>query len=272
MKIKITMFELGYTSDLDLKRVAKFINSSKAFSAVVDESIQNIGSPDLQNIGYSVAHLSKFFRAIEDRDHLQFGIVSAPIELNYFSHTIGHSDIIVSLYLSDELCDKADITKEQYIAYTILRQGMWALYSTAEETQDKNTLFHNETRGCLFDYCWHKPDILAGLQKCSIDDICKGKLAGANIPQSVVRDIEKLLERIRQPTLLSSFVSGLHRPIFSFVFGGLVISVLVNIFSTIILDDSNNPRGYYVLGALLSVALLMVVGNYIWMLSKGKRG
>jgi len=268
--VKVIIFKLGYTADLDLNRVAKFINSSKTIRITVGEPLQNIGSPDLYRIGYSIAHLSRLFPTEEERDSLRFGIISAPLELNYFSHTFDYNNIVISLHLSDEVCERAEVTKEQYVAYTILRQGMWAIYGKAKGTLDKSILFHNDTRGCLFDYCWNKLDIVAGLHCCWIDDICRGNMVEANISYSLIKDIENLLGKIRTPTLLDSFISALKRPFFSFIFGGVVIGALVNILSTVVLNGSNNPHDYYVLGSLLSLALLMITGNYIWMLNKRK--
>ena len=215
--LSVDLFLLGYVWDVDLKTVARLLSgSSKVISTNVKDPIRNIGEPDLYGMGYSFSRLFRLFPTA-DKGTFRVGITAAPIEDNFFTKYQMTNSILVTLFQADEFCEKSGRTKEEYLAYMILCQLLWAQYKTRKPSADYNDLFHEATRGCLFDFCHNKPDIVIGLRVCQIDPMCKGKLVEANVPESLVGEAERILSCIRTPSFPKTFQMGLQNSLFSFI-------------------------------------------------------
>ena len=65
-------------------------------------------------------------------------------------------------------------------------------------------------------------------------------------------------------------MTGLKNPIFSFLFGGISIGIFINVLTTVALEKIGSASKYYVVVALLSIIIILVVGNYIWILYRNK--
>jgi hypothetical protein len=112
---------------------------------------------------------------------------------------------------------------------------------------------------------------VVGLQACLIDPICKGKLVEANVPESLVNQAERVLNRIRTPTFLKSLEKGLQKPLFSFLLGGLLFGLVINVLSSLALGDFDSPSDYYVVAILLLLMFLLILGNYLQMRMSSKK-
>jgi hypothetical protein len=269
--VTLRLFALGYVWDVDLKQVAKLLNSSThVIKAEIEDSIRNIGEPDLYGMGYSYLCLFGVFPQ-SAKNTVRVGITTAPIENNFFTKTNGVDAILVSIFQIDEFCEKSGRTKEEYLTHTILCQVLWIQYKARKTSADYGDLFHEATRGCIFDFCYNKADIVVGLRTCQIDPMCKGKLVEANVPESLVSDAELILERLRTPTFLKALQMGLQNPAFSFLLGGLVFGLVVNVLSSLALGEFDSVSDYYIVALLLLLAIALITGNYIRVLTASKR-
>jgi len=264
--LEIYVFKLGYVGGVDLYRVARLVNAPQnIIRLIVGDAVRNIGEPNLGGIIYSKAQLFNLFPVV-DIKAIRVGITIAPLEGNFYTHTQSTNAILISLFQTDELCEKAKRTKEEYIAQTALTELLWLQYKSRKSNSHFSDLFHQDTRGCIFDFVAHKPDKIHKLKIGQIDPICKGKLVEANVPESVVTAVERIIKRIQRPSFIGSLIQGLSKPLFSFVFGGVFIGLIINTLSSLALGEFDSIRDYFIVGFLFLLAIALAVGNYIWML------
>ena len=262
--LEIRLFGLGYIGDVNLNKVADLINvSPRVMQASVEDAIPNIGSPDIYGIGYSDARLISLYPAAR-KGTIRVGIILTPIQENFYTRSFYPDAIILSLFQSEELCEKAGRTPEEYIAISLLLMHvLWLEFKARRLDAEYEDLLHTDTRGCLFDFAIHKPDKIHKLRTGQICLRCKAKLAEANVPASLIENAEKMFERIRKPSLLTSLATGLRNPIFSFVLGGIVLGAIINVVSSFALGELDTISDYYVLLGLLGLAVIMVTVHHV---------
>ncbi len=264
--LEIYTFKLGYVGDVDLNQVARLVNiTPNIVHLTAGDSVPNIGEPNLYGFGYSRAHLFGLFPPA-DKGVIRVGITIAPVEDNFYTLTHGLDSIVVTLFQVEEICDKARRTKEEYIAQTIVTEVLWLQYKAQKSNSHFTDLFHQDTRGCIFDFVAYKPDKVHKLRSGRIDPMCKGKLVEANVPESIVRTVEQIIARIHRPTFFRSLAIGLQSPLFSLVFGGLLFGLIINLVSSLIVGEFGPASAYYIIAILVFLTLSLAVGNYIRMI------
>jgi hypothetical protein len=246
MIIKVAVFPLGYLWDFDLNKVVNNLNrASKRFETGIESPVRNIGNADLFGFGYSFKRLFSLFPQ-QTEYVIQIGITAVPIENNYYGYyEEGTNKIICTLFEMDEVCERAYTTREKYVSQAILTAILWNQYHNSQPDSDYMDLFHDDTRGCLFDFCGNKLDLVTGLRAKRIDSICRGKLIEGNVSEYLVEDVEEALNRMKTPSFWQSLHEGMKIPLFSFLLGGLIFGLLINVTSSLILGDFNSSTDYY---------------------------
>jgi hypothetical protein len=272
MTIKVAVFPIGYLWDFDLNQVVTNLNKiSKRFEVIIEPPVRNIGNADLYGFGYSFKRLFSLFPKRNDF-LIQIGITAVPIENNYYGYyEEGTNKIIGTLFEMDEVLERAGTTREEYVSQTILTAILWHQYHDNLSDSEYMNLFHDDTRGCLFDFCGNKLDLAIGLRAKRIDSICRGKLIEGNVSEYLVEDIEEALNRMKTPSFWQSIEEGLKIPIFSFVLGGLILGLFINVISSLLLGDFNTASDYYAIIILPSIAVILIIANYIRILLKSKK-
>jgi hypothetical protein len=266
-QIKIFIFKLGYVYGVDLNKVAQVMNvSSKTLHVSVGDPTRNIGSPDIGDVAYS-DRIFRIFPKVQDGT-IRVGIISMPIMNNYFSRVNGSNSILISLHQSDELCQKSGKTKEAYIAQGILARVLGLMYLDSFPKQD---LYHDDTRGCIFDFCARKTEKVHKLRENMIDPICSGKLIEANVPESVLKTADKILQRLRKPSFMDILQDSFQKPLFSFIVGGLLVGVIVNASSSLILGEFDSSSDFIMSSILIGVAITIILVNYFITLKNLKK-
>jgi hypothetical protein len=269
--LKVYLFRLGYVGGVDFRRIANLVNRSQnVIEVTVGDAVPNIGDPDLYDIAYSRTHLCNLFPSIPGMD-LRVGVTMAPLEGNFYTLTHDIDMIIITLFQTDEVSERAGRTMEEYIAQTMATELLWLQYKAQKPGSHFSDLFHQDTRGCIFDFVTAKPEKVHKLRSGRIDPMCQGKLVEANVPGSVVRAVGQIIERIQKPSLLESLAQGLQRPLFSLVFGSLVGGLAINTLSSLALGDFDSISDYYVVGFLVLLIVGLAIGNYIRTLRNSSR-
>jgi len=272
MKIKVAVFPLGYLWDFDLDKVVGNLNKlSKNFEVAIESPVRNIGNADLYGFGYSFDRLFSLFPKLSV-DTIQIGITAVPIENNYYGYYEEETNkIICTLFEMDEVCEKAFVTREDYVSQAILTAILWNQYNKRQPHSEYMDIFHDDVRGCLFDFCGNKLDLVTGLKAKRIDPICRGRLIEANVSETVVEEVEEALNKMRTPSFLQSIEEGMKSPFFSFMLGGLVLGLLINVTSSLLLGDFDSSTDYYAVIILPTIALILVITNYVRVLRRSKK-
>ena len=154
-RLEMYIFKLGYVYDVNLQKVAKLLNiSQQTLYVTVGDPVRNIGTPDdMGGFAYS-DNIFALFPQVRNGT-IRVGITSSPIQNNFFSRVKGNNSVIISLSQCDELCQRAGKTKEEYIAQGIVTRLLWLLF---RDTFPDKDIYHDDTRGCIFDFCAQKQE------------------------------------------------------------------------------------------------------------------
>jgi hypothetical protein len=141
---------------------------------------------------YSWDLLDLFLRREKERiaAHYLFGIVAEPIEHNYFSHAQrkeGFCCITTSDW--DYLCR---LPVHSYVAYSIVRNLVGMLIGKSHR--------HEDTRGCIYDFCRRKSDYSFKIRTADICPECLDFLKALLEPETL-ETIVALLEKVRLAAL-----------------------------------------------------------------------
>jgi hypothetical protein len=260
----VRFFELGYTGNVDLRRVCRLINRpQKIIQASVGSRVEPIGEPDISGIGYSGKKLFKLFPDAPEFAVL-VGVILAPIEGNYFSMTQKPSKVVLSLFETQEVYERADQSIEGYLAQSALSEFLQLQYMNARPGATWEDLVHNEVRGSIFDFVPSKLDKAHKLRSGSIDTESRDKLISAGVSTDTLNAVEFALKRIQTPSLVKTFTTSLQRPVFSLIIGGLVGGMLVNLLSAGITGVVSG-RTEYAIGILAVLAIIIATGNW-WLI------
>ena len=262
--LNIEIFELGSVHNIDFTIITKMINiSKKDLKTIIKKPILDIGDADLSDIGYSDSKLfSKFPK--NNSNNILVGITSRPLEDNYYTRTDSNNNfILITLHETDELIEKTGATREDVIVVNLL--------SVILSLQYKGDPYHDETRGCIFDFCRNKIDMVHQLKFLRIEDDCREELIKGGVSKKDIEIVEKILNKIKNPSLLRSVVISLKNPIFNFFLGGVIFGLVINVLSTLILGDFNSLMDYYLLIILAVLIICLFVGNYFYLKIKTKK-
>jgi Ca-activated chloride channel family protein len=108
---------------------------------------------------------------------------------NFFSHWHPGSNVAIVSFANWDLT--ASVPLAAFVAYELLIQGLRAL----APAYDPMALFHDETRGCLFDFCRDRREVEIKLQAADLCPSCRQHLTEAGLDLTMV---EEFAERIRQ--------------------------------------------------------------------------
>lgn len=253
---RVHLFQLGYSGDLNLKAVAKLINScQRALSVDLLDARHSIGEPDVDAVAYTRQRLfASFPRRVPGEVYV--GVTVAPIFGNFYTVTQGVDSIVITLHQTLEVSEDAGRTKEEYVAQTLVTELLWLHYRQATGIVDFEQLYHKQTRACIFDLVLQKSDKVYKLRSGHICPKCAEKLEQAKVGSSLVSAVTGVLTRVRQPSLVRSLTLGLQRPLFSFVLGTLLGGLVINLFSTVLIGQARDAIVPFAVLLVLSTGLI----------------
>lgn len=234
---KIGVFIAGYSS-LHVNSLIKMLSIPKSkFKFEAATRIQTMGEPDLSQYAYSDNAFREMLEQFRDRYDICAVLTCVPIEDNFFTRTIQQDTIIATSNQAEELLEKSGRTLIEYYALAICQELVSFEFQRASGLSWKE-LFHKETRGCLFDFAGIKPQKIAKLKKCYVSTQTLGLLAQHNVDNVVVSYVQEILRRIRRPSLFKAIKQSITSTVLGFVYGGIVIGFVVNIFSSLVLRNA----------------------------------
>jgi len=265
---KVGIFQLGYEV-VDTNRLRKLLNSANGmYEFQVGTSILNLGDPDLFGYAYSDDAILKIVSQHKDDFNICIILTSVPIEDNFYTRTVGQEWIIITFHQAEEVLNSSDRNHVEYAALAICQELVsFEFQRVTGEGWDK--LFHKDPRACIFDFAGVKSQKVAKLRQCRICDQCIGKLRGRNLNQNVIDTVNRILSRIKRPSFKKALVSCVTAPRLSFLYGGLVIGTVVNLFSSVIMSSSplSNTQ-LYILAIFASFTVIFPFCVYISMVVK----
>jgi hypothetical protein len=230
-KIRITLVKIGHIDHLiNFKKIKNW--KSKLFEIVEIQCIENLPDSDIDD-GYldqkfAKESLGKFIDCPID-SNLVIAITSCRFIDNFYTHRIGYQKIGISLYGVKEILNNANIPIDNFIINQLYY--ICTLYSIVDITKNDeiNEIVHRDMRGCLFDFCGDRTDILYNTEKPIICDDCKGKIKRKQIAQDLLPILEKELKKIRKPFFLKVELNIKKYPLVYMLLSA-IIAIGINVF------------------------------------------
>lgn len=260
--LNVVIFELGFAGQVNLDKVCRIVNrAQREIRLQRGDRMENIGEPDIGDVAYSRDRLFARFDAYRSAD-LLVGVLQAPMEDNFYTHTQGEGWVALSLYQTKDICVESARSAEEYVAHTVVTELLWLQYRKRVPGAHYLDLFHMDTCGCIFDFVLMKMDKVHKLRAPCIDVRCRNKLREANVPERLTDAVESVLNAINMPSMRKSFMVSLHRPGFSFVLGGVIGGMCVNLLTDVIAGGAGS-RTFYALLFMALLAVVVIVANWV---------
>lgn len=249
-----------------MHRVAHLLNTGRHWFNFEVATSLNLGNPDLESYGYSDLVFKEILRPHQSHYDRFVVLTSVPIEDNFFTRDIDRRIVLCTTHQADQFIGLAGRSTEEYFALSICPE---LLSTEFQENSGRywTELFHQDLRGCLFDFQGVKSQITAYLTKVSMCDQCRARLSDANVDQRAIRYAETLLSKIRRPSFQKAMKLSVLSPFIGFFYGGVVIGFLVNILSSLVFNTE--PISFFQLVTLVVllfgiVAVPVSVYCYQW--------
>jgi len=263
---KVGIFLAGY-SECRIGAVVRLLSvrgSNYVFEA--GPRIEVMGDPDLYDLAYSDQALLGLVEQYRDEFDICAILTAVPIDDNFFTRTVGLHTIISTSFLADELIQRSGRSLCEYFGLAICQELLSIAFQRASGLSSGD-LFHQDTRGCLFDFAGYRPHKIAKLKRCWICPQSRGLLARYNVDNRVLSLVEDVLKRIRKPSVRKSLLSTVTSPILAFVYGGVVVGLAVSLVSSLVFTTSplTREQEYFIWLLAACVPLVpLVVHAWAW--------
>lgn len=235
-KLRIEIVKLGISKYQD---VWKFIsnlqrhNNSRIYEIV---SIKEVALPnaDLCSWGYSDTLLLRLLGSDCTAD-IRIAFTDYPLQDNYFVRRLDKNTAIATFYQAAGILESANVSLNNYVLLKIYISCTVFLRVKNNGKILVDDLFHDETRGCLFDMSGIKTDLIASVTKPNICYDCESQIRKQPIDSEYLIMLRKELRQIKKPLYcrVTDFIK--KHPIFSLLIT-VVSSIVINLVSSIIYD------------------------------------
>ena len=226
-KVKIKVVKLGKQHHDELfDRLNKY--KSNIFSVDIFE--KSLSKCDC-GWGYTFKTLKELLsNDFDDKKYdMCIGFIDTQIELNYFGKRLSGNNIyVVSFYQVDEILQKDNNDIFNFLLANVYR------YVTRYKLNGEY-LTHDETRGCLFDMCGNKEDILYSCNNPIICENCLVKMREKGIQSEYISSLRNEIKKIHKPNYyrITDFIK--KHPYLSLALVAMS-TITLNIASSIIYD------------------------------------
>ena len=240
-RINVRVCLLGYQRHYDvLNRLNNF--HSKIFKIVDTKKIDHLPECDYE-WGYSDEAITKILKAKKvcnnDVD-LCLCFIDTPIFLNYYTRDLKIFDektVLCTFYDADEIFAQNKIDLFNYVHGIVLNE---TIQIVTNHKVDENQFCHTDTRGCIFDHCGNKKDIIIKYSKPKLCMECRNKIAGELVNNDFIDLLEAEFKTMRKKLFIRIIDFIESHTIFSMLIY-FVVSVLINLISSILFEFFIDP-------------------------------
>ncbi|MBY0454905.1 MAG: hypothetical protein K2Q11_08515 [Burkholderiaceae bacterium] len=199
-------------------------------------SIAHLPDADGSNWEYTREQLSGL---IKDDGNYNFiiGLISAPLEHNYYMHRLGDKIAVLSLFEMAEIVRLYDFTIENYMLRNIYELAVLYKVNSTLIPSDMYSWAHDDVRGCLFDMNANKSDIVFSLHQPKICHACNARILSNQVDAEFLPELSKDLKKLKKSLyfLMAEWVK-LH-PVLALIMAALS-ATSINLISSIIFEKS----------------------------------
>ena len=232
-RVKIDIIQLGESKYKDewsfLHKLKK--NKSKVFEIT---NIRKISLPQSDLWGYTDATLQRLIKHSESAD-CTLCFIDYPLEGNFFARRLSGNVGVATFYQTGNIFSESNIDLKNFIMLQIYKIVLLSKLDTGTDINGILKHFHDETRGCLFDMCGLKEDIVVSAVGPKICFQCEAKLGNTLLDVEFIDLLNKELKRIKKPTYFRITDWIKRHPILSITLAA-GSSLLLNVLASFIYD------------------------------------
>ncbi|MEW6562495.1 MAG: hypothetical protein AB1400_04605 [Pseudomonadota bacterium] len=233
LPVKISLLKLGNLKyPVYLSQIERWKSDLISISSIKEIAV--LPNAEGENWEYTDKQLSTLISHNNDGD-ITVAITNVPLENNFFLRRLSNNVCVLSLYEIAEILNFSGLSTEKFII-----KVLYEIITVYLENQQKipvsaYTIAHDETRGCIFDMCASKYDIIHSSSNPTICSSCKTRLSSKQMEKHFISKLENELQRIKRPLFykISDFIK--QHPVWSLVITALS-GLVLNIFANVIYD------------------------------------
>jgi len=270
-RVKIDIVQLGESKHDDVYRYIKKIKRISRSRIFQINNIKKINLPRSDFWGYADETLKSIVKPSDSTD-VTICFIDYPLVDNYFVRRFAGNLVVATFYETDEIFARGNIDLKNYVLITLLESATLFLisgenceyhYSRHDDEYDRqfsgfnnNTkrnsrhinessmkeatispnfvdIHHDETRGCLFDMCGLKEEIIVQARNPKICYECEAKLRRILLPESFLFELKKELRQIKRHFYYRIGDCVKKHPILSLTIAAIA-TIILNLASSII--------------------------------------
>ncbi|MCL2753223.1 MAG: hypothetical protein FWE44_03645 [Defluviitaleaceae bacterium] len=223
-RVKFAIIQLGESKHKDewnFLNKLKLKSDSKLFEIT---SISRVALPQSDFWGYADETLLSLVRHHEDADYTMC-FIDYPLDGNFFVRRLSDKIAVATFFDTSNIFSEANVDLCNYVLLILYKAVALSKIDTSSETIRGQ--FHDETRGCLFDMCGLKEDIIVSATNPKICFDCEARLRKTLLDAEFLGVLDKELKRIRK---------SLYFRITDWIKKHPILSLLIAISSTILLN------------------------------------
>lgn len=190
------------------------------------------------NWEYTDAQLLEVIGAEQDVD-ITLGLISLPLESNYYMRRLSDRVAVVSLHEMAEIMRYSGFSLENYILRNAYELVVLFIGNGKLIPAGYTTWVHDEVRGCIFDMNSNKFDIIFSMDQPTLCQACRTRLLSKQTPADLIPRLDRELRRIRKPLYLRIIEWVKIHPIIALLLTA-TFSVALNLAASIIYEKAKH--------------------------------
>lgn len=237
-KARIKLVTIGYLpQDFHLEKIIQW--NSKVFQLAGNvETYALRRDSDSEDWQYSDSLICEIVSKIPTKnDSFDFFVtlVNVPIENGWYTRLFDNNNVVITLHEIKGILNSSNIPIENVVlrllyAYALLFRQFGNRIPRLEEGA---SCFHEETRGCLFDFTADKNDLPASCDSPQICDACQERLKTHSVSNNEIEHANKEIRRIKKDFYFSILGFVKKHPILSIIVSS-IYALLLNFIASAI--------------------------------------
>lgn len=237
-KVRIRLVTIGYLPhDFHIEKIIQWWSEVFQLCGSIDNFALRHDS-DAEDWEYSDSLISELISKLPTKSKdIDFvvALVNVPIENGWYTRLFDNGNIVITLHEIKDVLRNSNIPLENVVlrllyAYSLIFWQHEARIPTLSEVVDS---FHEETRGCLFDFTAYKSDLPASCDKPKICDACQERLRTLSVSNDVIETTNKEIHTISKGYYYRIVDFVKQHPVWTLIISS-AYAVLLNIIASLI--------------------------------------
>lgn len=237
-KVRIKLVTIGYQpQDFRTEKIIQW--ESKIFQLA--GNVENYAlrhDSDAEDWQYSDALISELICNLPPkRNDVDFvvALVNVPIENGWYTRLFDNGNIVITFHEIKDILKNSNVPLENVVLKLLYTYSLifWQHGAAIPKLSEVVNSFHEETRGCLFDFTAYKIDLTTSCDKPQICDACQERLRTHSVSNDIIESTNSEIRNIRKDYYyrILSFVK--KHPVWALVISS-AYAIALNVIASII--------------------------------------